>query len=100
MSLFCSTHHTLTIESWNKNGVHVLDQDTEQVRLLLRDEDEVERFIASLRAAQQGVQSDGDYCTCPPSVPRYDVGDGWKCHWCKRPPPLTQTVGRLSHESR
>lgn len=35
--------------------------------------------------AEQSVQADGDYCTCPPSVPRYDVGDGWKCHWCKRP---------------
>ena len=30
---------------------------------------------------------DGDYCTCPPSVPRYDAGDGWKCHWCHRPRP-------------
>lgn len=28
---------------------------------------------------------DGGYCTCPPSVPRYDAGDGWKCHWCHRP---------------
>jgi hypothetical protein len=28
---------------------------------------------------------DGGYCACPPSVPRYDAGDGWKCHWCNRP---------------
>lgn len=28
---------------------------------------------------------DGGYCTCPQSVPRYDAGDGWKCHWCNRP---------------
>lgn len=56
MALFCTTHHTLTIESWNENGVHVLDQDTQNVRLLLRDEDEVERFIASIRATQQGVK--------------------------------------------
>lgn len=29
--------------------------------------------------------ADGSYCTCPQSVPRYDAGDGWKCHWCHRP---------------
>ena len=29
--------------------------------------------------------ADGGYCTCPQSVPRYDAGDGWKCHWCHRP---------------
>ena len=28
---------------------------------------------------------DVGYCACPPSVPRYDAGDGWKCHWCHRP---------------
>ncbi len=28
---------------------------------------------------------DVSYCACPPSVPRYDAGDGWKCHWCHRP---------------
>lgn len=28
---------------------------------------------------------DVGYCVCPPSVPRYDAGDGWKCHWCHRP---------------
>ena len=29
--------------------------------------------------------ADWGYCTCPKSVPRYDAGDGWKCHWCHRP---------------
>ena len=28
---------------------------------------------------------DVGYCACPPSVPSYDAGDGWKCHWCHRP---------------
>ena len=30
-------------------------------------------------------ESKSKYCTCPQSVPRYDAGDGWKCHWCKKP---------------
>ena len=30
-------------------------------------------------------ESKSEYCNGPPSVPRYDVGDGWKCHWCKKP---------------
>ena len=36
------------------------------------------------QSAEQSVQSDDGYCHCPPSVPKYDVGDGWKCHWCNR----------------
>jgi len=53
MALFCTTHHTLTIESWNGNGVHVLDHDTQRVRLILRDKGEVYQFIAALIVAQQ-----------------------------------------------
>lgn len=64
MALFCITHHTLTIESWNENGVHVLDQDTQHVRLLLRDKKEVYDFCAALIAAQQNVE---------PTIP--NVGD-------------------------
>ena len=28
---------------------------------------------------------DVGYCTCPQSVPWFDIGDGPKCNWCKRP---------------
>ena len=68
MALFCTTHHTLTIESWNENGVHVLDQDTQHVRLLLRDEKEVDEFIAALRAAQPSVQRTCFNCGGPVNV--------------------------------
>jgi hypothetical protein len=60
MTLLCITHHTLTVESWNENGVHVLDQDTQHVRLLLRDAKEVDDFIAALKDAQQSVQRTAD----------------------------------------
>ena len=29
--------------------------------------------------------ADDGYCHCPSAAPKYDAGDGWKCHWCKRP---------------
>ena len=42
----------------------------------------------SIRAAKRGLTSrapDVGYCTCPQSVPWFDIGDGPKCNWCKRP---------------
>lgn len=58
MATLCTTHHTLTVESWNGTGVHVLDLDTQQVRLLLRDETEINAFVSSLKAVQRGMQAD------------------------------------------
>lgn len=59
MSLFLSTHHTFVIEPWNEHGLHVLDLDTQQVRLLLRDKKEIDTFVQALRSAEQGFAQDG-----------------------------------------
>ena len=50
-------------------------------------EEFAKNMAMSIRAAKRPTQHalDGGYCACPPSVPRYDAGDGWKCHWCNRP---------------
>ena len=41
--------------------------------------------IAEAKSRRTQRALDVGYCACPPSVPRYDAGDGWKCHWCNRP---------------
>ena len=41
--------------------------------------------IAEAKSRRTPHALDGGYCACPSSVPRYDAGDGWKCHWCNRP---------------
>ena len=59
-----------------------------RVAILVEERNELLRKVFELeeqvrRLTQRAL--DGGYCTCPQSVPRYDAGDGWKCHWCNRP---------------
>lgn len=48
-------------------------------------EEAAEKVLQAIEAAEQSVQSDGDYCTCKPYLVEV-IRDGvWLCSYCYRP---------------
>lgn len=75
-----------------KNSVDVLANSAAEAEIIARRKDECFDKLISCAHLPYKDESrrtphalDGGYCACPSSVPRYDAGDGWKCHWCNRP---------------